>query len=376
MTSSERRCAAADASTAPLLIRFGRIGDMVLQLPLLDLLRRRFGQPCRVLTSGEWSASLFASCADVGDLWQLRARHTPPLLSPGHWRAILRLRKHRGPVYVSEDSLRQLPKIRLMLALARIDASRCLFLDQVPARDGEHWVDQLLRLGSMTPPAFEGTATALVGQPLRAPRVILTAADQRDREAWIAQRGLPGRPLVLLQPGNRHVVRRGRLRAKDPKAWPVANWIELLQTMAVDLPGAAFVACGAPAEFGVLRQIRAAAARTGVEVICEALPLRRLIALLGVARCLISVDTGPAHLAAAVGCPLVVLYGREPPARWSRRSPAANPVIELGGPPQFRSASEIPITAVINAWRLAAGIGADAAHRGQFGGVRRLASIS
>ena len=60
------RGSAPDAATAPLLIRFGRIGDMVLQLPLLHLLRRRYGQPCRLLTSGGWSASLFASCDVAG----------------------------------------------------------------------------------------------------------------------------------------------------------------------------------------------------------------------------------------------------------------------------------------------------------------------
>jgi heptosyltransferase-2/heptosyltransferase-3 len=146
------RSGAAPVAATPLLIRFGRIGDMVLQLPLLNLLHRRFGQPPRLLTSGDWPARLFASCSDVGELWQLRTRHVPPLLSPERWRAILRLHRHRGPIYVSEDSPRQLPKIRFMLALARVDPTRCLFVDQLPAREGEHWVDQLLRLGRMTRP--------------------------------------------------------------------------------------------------------------------------------------------------------------------------------------------------------------------------------
>lgn len=368
------RGSAPDAATAPLLIRFGRIGDMVLQLPLLHLLRRRYGQPCRLLTSGGWSASLFASCDDVGELWELRERHMPLLLSPERWRAIARLRGHRGPVYVSEDSQRQLPKIRRMLALARIDARRCRFLDELPPRSGEHWVEHLLRLGAKTPAAFEGHAVPASGDACRAPRLTLTPADVRDRDAWIDGRGLRGRPIVLLQPGNRRVLRHRRVRAGDPKNWPLANWCTVLRTMATDLPRAALVLCGAPDEIAILERIRAAAGAPGMDIVCETLPLRRLMAVLGMARCLVSVDTGPAHIAAAVGCPLVVLYGNESPLRWSRRSPFHRPVIELGGPPLYQSASEIPIGAVVDAWRRAAGIGGSAVSSERHAVERRVLS--
>ena len=46
------------------------------------------------------------------------------------------------------------------------------------------------------------------------------------------------------------------------------------------------------------------------------LPLRRLLALLSLAHSCVSVDTGPAHIAAALNCPLVVLFGKANPARF------------------------------------------------------------
>jgi heptosyltransferase-2/heptosyltransferase-3 len=52
--------------------------------------------------------------------------------------------------------------------------------------------------------------------------------------------------------------------------------------------------------------------------------LRRLLALLSMAHSCISVDTGPAHVAAALDCPLVVLFGQANPSRFrpvSRTSP-------------------------------------------------------
>src|SRR5260370_30421961 len=44
------------------------------------------------------------------------------------------------------------------------------------------------------------------------------------------------------------------------------------------------------------------------------LPIPRLVALLARAAGLITVDSGPAHAAAAVGCPLVVLFGKALPS--------------------------------------------------------------
>ena len=47
-------------SCAPLVVRFGMLDDMVLLTPLLRLLHRRYGQPCRVIGSGRWLEPLLA----------------------------------------------------------------------------------------------------------------------------------------------------------------------------------------------------------------------------------------------------------------------------------------------------------------------------
>jgi ADP-heptose:LPS heptosyltransferase len=348
-------------STAPLLIRFGRIGDMVLQTPLMHLLHRRFGEPCRLLTSGPWSEALFAANPDISEIWQLRARHAPFLLSPERWLLVRRLRRHRGPVYVSEDSHRQLPKIRRLLALSGIPNGRCLFLDQFPAAAGEHWVDQLLRFGRSTPTAFDPKISPLPERTWTAPRLRINASDRNDRDAWLRERGFLGHPIVLVQPGNKRAIKWGRARQDDSKAWPIARWVGLLRAMGASLPDGFFLLCGSPAELSLLREIRADAGVDRVEIASEDLPLRRLGAVLETAHSMVSVDTGPAHIAAAMGCPLVVLYGAESPARWRRRSPANSPVIELGGLPRHGSVSELSLESVIHAWRSVAG--AAAAHR-------------
>jgi heptosyltransferase-2/heptosyltransferase-3 len=65
---------------------------------------------------------------------------------------------------------------------------------------------------------------------------------------------------------------------------------------------------------------------------------------------MISVDTGPAHAAAAVGLPLVVLFGAYPSQVWQPRSSVGSPVIGVGGPPGASRLDQIPERVVFDAW--------------------------
>ena len=322
---------------------------MVLQTPLLHLLHQRFGRPCRLLTSGPWSAELLAGNPDVDEIWQLRTRHMPFLLSPQRWHLVAALRKHDGPIYVSEDSERQLPKIRRLLRLSGTDSERCIYLADSRIED-RHWVDRLLRFGKMTPPALRASACPSPHEVWPAPRLEIHPTDRVDRDAWLQRRGLSGRPLVLLQPGNKRATKWGRARAEDDKAWPTARWAALLQAMRAALPGASLLLCGSSSEEVLLREIGRVANVAGVELATSDLPLRRLLAVMEIAHSMVAVDTGPAHMAAAVGCPLVVLYGAESPHLWSRRSPIHRPIVELGGPPEHHAVEQIPFDLVHDAW--------------------------
>jgi ADP-heptose:LPS heptosyltransferase len=334
----------------PLVVRFGRLGDMVLQASLLRLLHCRYGRPCRLLTSGHWSSELFAGSVDVDEIWQLRARHTPLVLSPERWRLIRVLRHHDGPVYVSEDSPRQVAKIRRLLALARMPPARCLFISDCP-QNHEHWSDRLLHFAALTPQVFSAIDyPAPLSIASSTPHLAIYPADRIDRDGWLQQRGLTGRPLVLLQPGNKRALKWGRQRSDDPKAWPIAHWAALLRAMHGSLPNACLLLCGSPPEAGLLRDIRNLAGVAAIELATHDLPLRRLLAVMEMAHSMVAVDTGPAHMAAAIGCPLVVLYGAESPRVWGRRSPTGSPVIELGGPPEYQSAADIPLRQVVDAW--------------------------
>jgi ADP-heptose:LPS heptosyltransferase len=153
-----------------------------------------------------------------------------------------------------------------------------------------------------------------------------------------------------VQPGNRRTMRGRRLRLTkgDAKAWPPARWAGLLQKMHAQLPEALLLVCGAPRERLLLEWI-VEAARLPCVVAAE-LPLPRLLALCERAHSMVSVDTGPAHAAAALSLPLVVLFGAHSPAEWLPRSPSGSAVIGLGGPPHSSRLDAIAPEAVFAAW--------------------------
>jgi len=337
----------------PLVIRFGRLGDMLLQEPLLHLLHRRYGRPCRILTRGTWTSELYRSHPDVGEVWQLLNRNRPLLISPERWRAIAQIRAHDGPIYISEDTRGSLKRIRWLLRFARVPRERCVFINDISTRNDEHWVDQVLRFGRITPVAYRETDYPWRDDDLRtAPRLYLDADDRRDADTWLRARGFSDAPLVLLQPGNWKVKRRGRAREDDPKFWPIESWAALLRAIHETLPNANLVLAGSPAESAVCETIAAATKLDRVKIATADLPVRRLLAVLERAHSMVSVDTGPAHLAAAMGCPLVVLYGgKYGPEKWDRRSPYGKPVINLGAMPRAAKVADIPAERVITAWR-------------------------
>jgi ADP-heptose:LPS heptosyltransferase len=78
--------------------------------------------------------------------------------------------------------------------------------------------------------------------------------------------------------------------------------------------------------------------------------LREFFALCESAHSMVSVDTGPAHAAAALGLPLVVLYGAHSPQHWLPRSRTRSPVLGVRGPPPATRVDQVPVSAVFEAW--------------------------
>jgi lipopolysaccharide heptosyltransferase II len=123
-------------------------------------------------------------------------------------------------------------------------------------------------------------------------------------EQVLAERGIaPGGPYAVLRPGAATFTKRW---APEHFAM-IARWLRETHGLVpvVDL---------GPGERGIGEDIRRS---LGPEsVILDSLSLRELIALIAGARLFVGNDTGPTHIAAALGRPCVAIFGSSSPANW------------------------------------------------------------
>lgn len=336
----------------PTVLYFARLGDMIMLTAMLSFLHRRYHKACHVIGVGSWTTDVYEGNPDVAQVWSF-GRHFPfPFASI--WPQVARaLREsHPGPIYICEHHYRQLPRIRRMLAFSGVDPARCVFMTEEP-ETVNHSVDRHVRLGEQTPKAIDAADYPMPdqGSPW-VPRLQVFDADRADLGAWLHSQRWSSRPIVLVQPGNHRSMsrRRGRWRRlrTDDKAWPSERWVALLQRIQALMPNALIMLRGSHEEIKMLRQLQAA---TGLEsVVVASVGLRRLFALCEASHSMISVDTGPAHAAAALGLPLVVMYGAGPQRFWLPRGSSGSPVIGVGGPPESTRVDQISVDAVFEAW--------------------------
>ena len=335
---------------------------MVMVTRMLNRLHRRYGRPCQVLGTGSWWWSTFAGNPDVTEVWAFH-RHLPFLLDAA-WRPVRRALRASapGPIYVCEKHYRQLPRIHRMLYLAGVDPGRCIFLTERPIRrpvqPTDHLVDRMVALGGRTPANLRAEDyPAPAPAALDGPRLYVLESERAERDAWLRSQGFGGRELILIQPGNHRTMgpRRARWRRMntDDKWWPLERWAELLQRIHRERPDAVLLLRGSQEEAPMLEEIRDVARLAVVATV--ATTLRQLYAFCDAAASMVSVDSGPAHAAAALSVPLAVLYGAESPLYWLPRSPSGSPVVGIGGPPSSRRADEVSVDAVFSAWRSVVG---------------------
>jgi ADP-heptose:LPS heptosyltransferase len=308
----------------PVIIRFGALGDMVLTTPLLRALAARHGQPCAVACCGGFVRPLYQGLPWVGAVVSIASRGAPYAFSPDQWRLVRFLRENRdAAVYLLEGD----GKSASFATRAGLTLAGSMRTTVQPAN--HHQIEGQARVAG-----FLSGDGAYAPPFVPVPELIVSGPEQAECRAWLATRmdGVgAGAPLVLLHPGNKKTM-GWRTRSGNLKEWPAERWVAVARGVLAAMPGARVLVTGTAAEARIAAPIVAACADARVASVAGATPLRRLLALLTLAHSLISVDTGPAHAAAALACPLVVLFGKTDP-RANRPVARSSPVAVVTGPP-------------------------------------------
>jgi heptosyltransferase III len=188
-------------------------------------------------------------------------------------------------------------------------------------RDGAHWLwrssfSHYYRLPRTTPRhTVECNLDALrrIGlQPAASDKRLVLCPDDKSAARvrnLLAQQGLEPHRFIQMHPGSRWLF----------KCWPPEHSAALLDRLAADGHRIAVTGAPDPRERALVEAILAACASTSRPRIVDltgALSLRELAALTREARAFIGVDSAPMHIAAAMGTPVVALFGPSGELEW------------------------------------------------------------
>lgn len=296
-----------------LVIDFGQLGDVVMSLPALRAIREHFPQAYITVAVGKPGAEVIelSRCADATlavDRVALRDGFKP-------WSVLRILRivqdvRHKRFDFVID--LHSLSETNLLGFLSgapkRLYSRRPRSLDFLanfnprPPIEGDHrkrhlidrYLDVLQPLGIKDGP--------------NVPKLRTRAADDQAIELMLRQaKADMGAPLVGLFPGAGHPSR----------CWPVERFSELADFV-VRNDGARVLVFAGPEERALLPKIRTLFPKSSL--ILDKLTIPQLAAAQARLAVFVSNDTGPMHIAAAVGSPLVLLLDKRAPESYLPRA--------------------------------------------------------
>jgi heptosyltransferase-1 len=320
-----------------LLIKLSSLGDVIHALPTLEAVRSLYPEGHITWLVEDTNAPVLARHPALDEVWPVPR----PRLESGRFlknisellRAARRLREDPFDLVID---LQGLLKSAFWVALSRgkrkvgYDRTRefsyLALTERLPPFDSEahavwRYLNVARHLGAQdTPPRFRlGLKLPEDLSHLLPPEV--------------------GQPLAILHPGARWPT----------KLWPTAQWARLAEWLARD-KGFQVVITGSPGDREMVGEIVAQAEVTLINLAGRT-SLAELAALLQKARLAVTTDTGPMHLAAALGTPVVALFG--PTAPW-RTGPfgRGHEVVRLTFPcspcfrrqcPELQCLTELPV---------------------------------
>lgn len=258
-----------------LVVRGGAIGDFILTLPALAALRQQFPNSSLEVLGYAHIAQLALAGRLVDDVRSIEARTLAGFFARrGELDQALQQYFAEFAVIISylydpdgifQENIARCAKAQFIQALHRPDESAALH------------------------------ASRVFLQPLE--RLAIFDADPVPRLQVAAQAS--ARPSLAVHPGS----------GSEKKNWPEAKWLEMLQSL-LNEPQRTIVLVGGEAEEGRLERLASALAPPKGRVeIARSLPLPELASRLAGCQAFVGHDSGITHLAAALGLPVLALWG-------------------------------------------------------------------
>jgi len=282
------------------------LGDAVMTTPALAAVREGFPAARIVLLARPLVAELFRHHPDVDEVmvYERPGRHEGAL---GRLRLGVELRRRRFD--------------GALLLQNAFDAALIAFLGRIPERAGYPTDGRRILLTVPVPLTrailerheVEYYLCLLdgLGIPRPVPAALKLAVTGEERETMatrLASLGIGrGAPIVVINPGATY---------GSAKRWYPDRFAAVADALSAEW-GARIVVVGSTAETPLAGEIEAAMRNPPVNLAGKT-TVRELMALLSLSSFLVTNDSGPMHIGAALGVPLVAIFG---PTDWRRTSP-------------------------------------------------------
>ena len=288
-----------------LVVRYRFIGDTILTVPFLRHLRKAYPNAVIDVLVGPESGQVLANCPYINELITFDTTRFHKYDSgKGKARSffsyVFELRKRRyDTVFLLKRSFSSALLAFLIGARQRIgyntEGRRCLLTLPVVWDTARHEV--------------QSTLDVLRAAGLRADDDYLEAWPSAPEKAEVLARvpALFGkkRPLIVFHAAAAH----------GDKLYPLESWAVVIKEM-VKRTGALALFTGSAQDIPIYEELGRLAG-VDAEIVAGKLDLRQTMALLSMVDLAVCTDSGPAHLAAAAGIPVVTLFGPTDPARWA-----------------------------------------------------------
>ena len=307
------------------MIRLTALGDVVLVEPVVRAFRARFpGVKVDLITEAH-HAPLMAARGGL-DAVVAYDRHGADAGWSGQGHVLDRLPTRRYDAVVDLQG-----KLRTRLLSLRVSAKQRITLTKRTFLRG------LLSLFGWDPPVVDRHAVEVYLDAL-APLGVGRSLPDGDAPKLLADRvPSPGAVRVGFGVGARHATKR----------WPADRFAALADQLAARVPELVVHLIGGPGDVPLLDAVRSGIERAKIdETDITAMDVAGLADAIQGLDLLVGVDSGPAHLAAAMGVPVVTLFGPTPPTRWGPRAAHGavvrldldcSPCTNFGGPTCPRS---------------------------------------
>ncbi len=276
------------------------VGDAVMTVPALRELRRLFPKAHLTLATRSWAKGLFADAEFIDDLQTHDGSGLPGLIGQvREWR-----KRHFDLAVILPNSF----EAALVASLARVplrigyasDKRRALLTHPVSLpewRSSKHEVFYYLKIIAELEWLVTNQQTFLNTQLDGS----LEVADTRKSAAldFLREKGVrEARPVVALCPGSTN---------SRAKRWPAERYAALADRL-VDALGAEVLLIGSEDELAISAEVVDQMHNKPV-LLTGQTDLAKLVAVLSLVDLLVTNDTGPAHIASALGRPTLVIFG-------------------------------------------------------------------